>query len=72
VSSAPFGVLLELAGLDQHEVGAGALGAGLGGLLEVAPGEEDLGARVFDVEADLAALEEHVHRHHDAARRSTP
>ncbi len=60
--------LLERAGLDGDQLGAGLLGAGGGGLLEVAPAEHDLGARVLQVERDLAALEQHVHRDDDAAR----
>jgi hypothetical protein len=43
-----------------------------GGLGEVVPGEEDLGARVLEVERDLAALEQDVHRDDDAARAQDP
>ena len=60
--------LLELAGLDQDRLGAGLLGALRRGLAEAVPREDDLRARVLEVERDLAALEQHVHRHDDAAR----
>ena len=64
--------LLELARLDRDQLGAGLLGAGLGGLREVVPGEQDLRARVLEVERDLAALEQDVHRDDDAARAQDP
>jgi hypothetical protein len=58
---------LELARRDEHELAVGLVGARLGRLREVMPGEQDLRARVGEVEADLAALEQHVHRHDDGA-----
>ena len=42
------------------------IGTGLRGLHEVVPGEHDLRAGVLEVVADLASLEQHVHRDHDA------
>ena len=60
--------LLELARLDRDDLGAGLLGALLGGLGEVVPGEHQLGPRILEVELDLAPLEQHVHRHDGAAR----
>ena len=60
-------LLLELAGLDQQALGARLLGAGLGVVGEPVPGEQQLGPGVRQVEGDLALLEQHVHRHDDAA-----
>ena len=58
---------LELARLDEHDLGVGVLGAGVGGVGELVPGEEHLGAGVAQVERDLALLEQDVHRHDDRA-----
>ena len=61
-------LLLELARLDEDALGAGLGSApGLGVLGEALPGEQQLGARVLQVEGHLALLEQHVHRHDDAA-----
>ena len=60
--------LLELTRLDEDDLGVGVLGALLGGLAEVAPREQPLGLGVLEVELDLAALEQHVHRDDGAAR----
>ena len=60
--------LLELAGLDDDDLAARLLGALLGRLEEVVPREDPLGLGVLEVELDLAALQEHVHRHDGAAR----
>ena len=51
--------------LDQLGAGVGGAVARLGA--EAVPGEQQLGARVLQVEGDLAPLEQHVHRHDDAA-----
>ena len=59
--------LLELAGLDHDAVGAGLVRARLRVVGEAVPREQQLGAGVAEVEGDLAALEQHVHRHDDAA-----
>src|SRR5919106_800572 len=59
--------LLEVARLDEDTLGPGLGGALLGRIGEVVPGEQQLRAAVPDVELDLARLEQHVHRHHDAA-----
>src|SRR3954464_12781826 len=59
---------LELAGLDDDGLCARLARALLRGGGEVAPGEQRLGPGVLDVELDLAALEQHVHRHDGAAR----
>ena len=56
-----------LPGLDEHALGAGLLGARLRGLGELVPGEQQLRAGVAEVEADLALLEQRVHRHDDRA-----
>jgi hypothetical protein len=54
-------------GLDLDQLRPG-LGGSLPGLLgEAVPGEQQLRAGVLEVEGDLAPLQEHVHRHHDAA-----
>ena len=65
--STPAEQLLELARLDHDALGAGLLRAGLRVVGEALPGEHQLGPGVAEVEGDLAALEQHVHRHHDAA-----
>ncbi len=54
-------------GLDQQALGAGLGRAGLGGVRELVPGEDQLGLRVAEVERDLALLEQYVHRHNDSA-----
>jgi hypothetical protein len=59
--------LLELARLDEDELGAGVGGALLGGLGEAVPGKQDLGLGVGEIEADLALFQQHVHRHDDGA-----
>src|SRR5215216_349210 len=64
--------LLELAGLDRDDLGARLLGAGAGGLAEVVPGEQVPRPRVLEVERNLAALEQHVHRDDDAAPAQDP
>ena len=60
-------LLLEVARLDEQALGARLLGAGLGVVGEPVPGEDQLGPRVRQVVGDLALLEQHVHRHDDAA-----
>ena len=42
---------LELARLDEHALGAGLLGAGVRGVGELVPREQDLGAGVAEVVA---------------------
>ena len=64
--------LLERAGRDDHALGARVLRAGLRILRETLPGEQQLRTRVAQVERDLASLEQHVHRHDDAARAQHP
>ena len=60
---------LDLARLDLDDLDvAGLLRPGLGGLHEAVPGEQQLGLRIGQVVGDLAALEQHVHRHDDGAR----
>ena len=59
--------LLELARLDEDELGARLVGPGLRRVGEVAPGEEDLGLWVLEVERHLAALEQDVHGDDDPA-----
>src|SRR3954454_14535718 len=59
---------LELPGLDDDGLCARLARALLRGGGEVPPGEQRLGRGVLDVELDLAALEQHVHRHDGAAR----
>ena len=51
--------------LDQLDAGVGGALARLGG--EAVPGEQQLRAGVLQVEGDLAPLQQHVHRHDDAA-----
>jgi hypothetical protein len=58
--------------LDLEQLGAGVGGAvaRLGG--EAVPGEQDPGSGVLEVEGDLAPLQQHVHRHDDAAGAQHP
>ena len=53
--------------LDEDALGARRLGPGLRVAGKSLPREQDLRARVLEIERDLAALEQHVHRNHDAA-----
>ena len=55
-------------GLTSDRLGARLAGALLGRLGEVVPGEQPFGPGVLEVVLDLAALEQHVHRHDRAAR----
>ena len=64
--------LLELAGLDHDALGAGLLRAGVRVVGEALPGEQQLRPGIAEIEGDLAALEEHVHRHHNAAGAQHP
>ena len=58
----------ERLGLDDDALGPD-LGRALlsGGSANCVPGEDQLGLGVAEVERDLALLEQHVHRHDDAA-----
>ena len=59
--------LLELARLDHDAFGAGLVRAGLRVVGKSLPREHQLCPGIAKVEGDLAALEQHVHRHHDAS-----
>ena len=52
--------------LDLDHLYACVLGATARLLGEAVPGEQQLRAGVLEVEGDLAPLQQHVHRHHDA------
>ena len=57
----------ELAGLHEHALRARLLGAGVGGIGELVPGQDYAGPGVTEVERDLALLEQRVHRHDGGA-----
>lgn len=60
--------LLELSRGDRYELGPGLLGAPLGRLGEVVPGEQQLALGIAEVEGHLAPLEQDVHRDNHPAR----
>jgi hypothetical protein len=59
---------LELARLDEHELGAGLVGARLAASAKSCQGEEQLGLGIRQVERRLASLEQDVHRDDGRAR----
>ena len=65
--SAPPSSRAERDGLDHDALGAAPGGARSAAVGELVPGEDQLRLGVAEVERDLALLEQHVHRHDDAA-----
>ena len=57
----------ELAGLDEHALHRRLLGAGVGGVGELVPGQDYAGSGVTEIERDLALLEQRVHWHDGGA-----
>ena len=64
--------LLELARLDEDALGAGRLAALASRVAHLVPAEHELGAGVLHLEADLATLEQRVHRHGHGAHALDP
>jgi hypothetical protein len=63
---------LEVAGLHENAFRAGRVRAGVRGIGELVPGEEQLRLGIAEVKRHLALLEKRIHRHHDGARPQHP
>ena len=57
----------ELAGLDEDALHGRPLGAGVGGVGELVPGQDYAGPGVTEIELDLALFEQRVHWHDGGA-----
>ena len=67
-SAGPAGRPVQCSRLDDDALGGRLFRTRPRRLGALVPGEEEAGRRIGQVERDLALLEQHVHRHDDAAR----